>query len=117
MIGGPQLSAFNAITLTKLYGTNQLATRDALPPMAHFSTQTIANGRVYVGTQASLRVYGILPKLLASGGNGQSAAVFTALPIPLQVSAATAYSGGAISGRPLPLAIEAKMAASVLPRL
>jgi len=98
VIGGPQLSAFNAITLTKLYGTNQLATRDASPPMAHFSTQTIANGRVYVGTQASLRVYGLLPKLLASGGNGQTAAVFTALPIPLQVSAATAYSGGAISG-------------------
>ncbi len=67
VIGGPQLSAFNAITLTKLYGTNQLATRDASPPMAHFSTQTIANGRVYLGTQASLRVYGLLPKLLASG--------------------------------------------------
>jgi len=98
VIGGPQLSAFNAVTLAKLYATNQLATRDALPLMAHFSTQTIANGRVYVGTQASLRVYGLLPKLLASGGNGQTAAVFTALPIPLQVSAATAYSGGAISG-------------------
>jgi hypothetical protein len=36
--------------------------------------------------------------LLATGGNRQTATVFTALPLPLQVNAATGYSGGAIYG-------------------
>jgi len=58
-ISGKDLFAFNALTLATLYNSSQAGTRDALPPVAHFVTQTVANGKVYIGTQNSLAVYGL----------------------------------------------------------
>lgn len=52
--------AFNASSLATLYSTNQAGTRDKLPSVAHFVTQTVVNGKVYVGTQTTLAVYGLL---------------------------------------------------------
>src|SRR5438094_5127337 len=52
----------DAITLQTLYTSNQAANRrDTLPPLAHFATPIAADGNVFVGTQNSLIVYGLLP--------------------------------------------------------
>jgi outer membrane protein assembly factor BamB len=51
VISGPQLYAFDAVSLQLLYGTDQAPNnRDTLPPVGHFVTQTVANGKVYVAT-------------------------------------------------------------------
>ena len=48
------LLAFDAATLRRLYTSSQL------PPTPHFATQMTANGKVYVGTNISVVVYGLL---------------------------------------------------------
>jgi subtilase family serine protease len=59
--GGNTLFALDAITLVTLYNSNQAASsRDTLPPLAHFATPIAADGQVFVGTQNSLVVYGLL---------------------------------------------------------
>jgi hypothetical protein len=69
-ISGGSLYAFDASTLRMLYNTNQVKTRDALPAISHFATQTVANGRVYVATRTTLEAYGLFQHLvLVSGGN------------------------------------------------
>jgi hypothetical protein len=61
-ITGPSLWAMDAITLKKLYTSDQAANgRDTLPPLAHFATPIAADGKVFIGTQNSLVVYGLLP--------------------------------------------------------
>src|SRR5437016_343459 len=60
--GARDLWAMDAITLQTLYTSNQAANRrDTLPPLAHFATSIAADGKVFVGTQNSLIVYGLLP--------------------------------------------------------
>src|SRR6266403_1641451 len=55
-----QLLAFDAVSLKLLYTTNQAPNgRDTLPPIGHFATPTVANGKVYVGTRNSLEAYGL----------------------------------------------------------
>jgi hypothetical protein len=58
-MNGQSLWAMDATTLKKLYTTNQNS-RDFLPPLAHFVTPIVADGRVFIGTQNSLVVYGLL---------------------------------------------------------
>jgi outer membrane protein assembly factor BamB len=56
------LWAVNAQTLTLLYTSQQAANgRDKVPPLAHFATPIVADGKVFIGTQNSLVVYGLLP--------------------------------------------------------
>jgi hypothetical protein len=44
----------------KLYTSGQAANgRDLLPAVPHFSNFVVANGKVYVGTNNSLVVYGL----------------------------------------------------------
>jgi hypothetical protein len=89
-----QLFAFDAVSLKLLYTTNQAPNgRDTLPPVGHFVTQTVANGRVYVGTRNSLEAYGLFHVVTVTGGNAQTATVFTALPAPIKVHAANPYNG------------------------
>jgi hypothetical protein len=97
-IVGTTLNAFDATTLKMLYNSNQAGTRDRLPPIAHFVTQAVANGKVYVGTQQNLTVYGLLHQLKSTSGNNQSATVNTTLPVALQVQAADPYTGQTFPG-------------------
>jgi hypothetical protein len=93
VISGPLL-AFDAVSLNLLYATNQApGGRDTLPPVGHFVTQTVANGRVYVGTRNSLEAYGLLQAVTVTGGNAQTATANTPLPAPIQVLVANPYNG------------------------
>ncbi len=89
-----QLLAFDAVSLKLLYATSQAPNgRDALPPIGHFVTQTVANGRVYVGTRNSLEAYGLFHIVSVTGGNAQTATVATTLAVPIQVQASNPYNG------------------------
>jgi hypothetical protein len=90
---GGNLYAFNATNLQMLYASNQVKTRDGLPTLGHFVTPTIANGRVYVGTESTLAAYGLFQVLNITGGVGQTATVGTSLTYPIQIQANDPYSG------------------------
>jgi hypothetical protein len=103
-INGTQLSAFNACIsqnpcqgfapLQLLYTTNQAAGgRDKLPAVAHFATQTVANGKVYVATQTTLEAYGLFHTPVVTAGNGQTGPAGTALPVPFTVNVPNPYTG------------------------
>lgn len=98
---GGQLSAYDASNLLLLYKSNQSGTRDTLPPTAHFASQTVVNGRVYIGTQTSLEVYGLFSTLNIVQGNNQTAAVATTLPVTLKVKALDSYEGTPVAGIPV----------------
>ncbi len=98
VIEGSQLWALDAVSLKVLYNTSQSGTRDLLPAQPHFSTQTVANGKVYVGTQTSLMVLGLLPSLAVASGNNQSAPATTTLPVALQVQLTDPYTQQVIPG-------------------
>jgi Bacterial Ig-like domain (group 1) len=93
------LSAFNATTMAEIYNTNKNPGRDQLLATPHFATPLVANGKVYVGTQTELQVYGLLPALNTSTGNNQTATVQT--QINLSAQAANPYTGVGISGVPV----------------
>ncbi|MBZ5617020.1 MAG: hypothetical protein LAO23_23735 [Acidobacteriia bacterium] len=58
---GPNcLQAFDAITLKRIYSAAQSGGRDALPSLPHFAQLLEVNGKVYVGTNSSLVVFGLL---------------------------------------------------------
>jgi hypothetical protein len=93
VISGPGLYALDAVTMNLLYSTNQAANgRDKLPAVGHFVTQTVANGRVYVGTKTSIEAYGLFNVVHVISGNNQSARVGTALSQPIQVQAFNPYN-------------------------
>ena len=93
--GGNSLLAFDASNMNQpaLYANATLGT------LAHFNTPTIANGHVYVGADLSLQILGLLSNLQPTSGNGQSATVLTAFPVPLQVAATDAYTNAPVVGK------------------
>jgi len=97
--GAKDLFALDARTLQILYKSTQAANgRDLLPPLAHFATPIAADGKVFVGTQNSLAVYGLFPDLSVVGGNGQSGMVASTLPVQLSVQAIDPYTGSVFPG-------------------
>jgi len=59
---GAVLHAYDATTLNELYNSNQAANnRDNFGAGNKFITPTIVNGKVFVGTQNSVAVFGLLP--------------------------------------------------------
>lgn len=92
-----ELSAFNVWpNINELYNTQEVSGRDALGTAPHFATPVVTNGKVYVGTQTELKVYGLFPTLNPSSGNNQTATVNT--PITLSVQATNPYSGAGVAG-------------------
>src|SRR5260370_14386541 len=61
--GGPAiLAAYDAVNVgMELYSSRLLYTRDHAGGAVKFAVPTVANGKVDVGTQAELDVYGLLP--------------------------------------------------------
>ena len=90
------LRAYNANDLsTPLYASNQAGPRDTAGGGIKFSTPTIANGLVYLGTQTELDVYGLL-----GGAGGASPTVGT----PTGPAVARAASTPARPSRAIPVA-------------
>jgi hypothetical protein len=59
-----QLRAYSASSYgDELYTSDQAGPRDALGPAVKFSVPTVADGRVYVGTQNALVIYGLRAEL------------------------------------------------------
>jgi hypothetical protein len=98
VISGPQLLAYDATSLKQLYRTGASGTRDVLPPVAHFATQTVVNGKVYVATQNSLEAYALFHVVNITGGNNQTGTVQTALAQPIQIHVANPYTGQPLPG-------------------
>lgn len=92
------LTAFNASTLQtnliEIYDTQQNSARDALGEAPHFVTPLVVNGKVYVGTNTEVKVYGLFPELNPTAGNSQSGTVNT--PISLTAQAVNPYTGAGI---------------------
>jgi len=97
-ITGTNLAAFNATSMQLLYTSNQNKARDAMPAVAHFVNQIVANGKVYVATQTTLTVYGLFKSLTLTGGGNQSSPVLTSLPLPIQAQVTDPYSGVGLPG-------------------
>ncbi len=66
------LRAYDASNVaTELYDSNQNRARDLLGNYVKYSAPTVANGRVYAGTQNSLAVYGLFGPAATNAASGQ----------------------------------------------
>jgi len=59
-LNGGNLTAYDALTLKVLYQASQSNGRDSLPTLPHFGQLMQVNGKIYVGANSSLVVFGLL---------------------------------------------------------
>lgn len=93
-----QLSAFDASKMVEIYNTSQAGTRDTLGNTPHFVVPSVADGKVFVGTQTQLVVYGLMPVISGVSGGNQTGMAGTTLPTPLAIHAADPYTGAPLAG-------------------
>src|SRR6516162_3077835 len=55
------LHAYDATSLRELYNSNQFGALDQLGAAVKFTVPTVTNGHVYVGSQYSVSVFGLIP--------------------------------------------------------
>ena len=100
------LHAYDATNLqNEFYNTNQNATRDAPGAAVKFTVPTVANGKVFLGTQSQVSAYGLLVGFGVSASPVQQSIVpGTSAVFTVQVSEYSNFNGTVnfgISGLPL----------------
>jgi hypothetical protein len=101
--GAVVLHAYNADDLSQeLYNSTQAGSRDLMGNAVKFSVPTIADGEVFVGTQSTIEIFGLLgvnaaPRGPAHGGSGTAAALFLGPVVPSAKPTAVATASGSTS--------------------
>ena len=94
------LGAFNASNLQPLYGSPASGTH-AVAPGTSLNFPMVVNGKVYLGTQVNVTVFGLFAKMKTFSGSNQKGAPGSKLPQPLRVRVIDAYTGNASVGVPV----------------
>jgi hypothetical protein len=96
--GAVVLHAYNADDLSQeLYNSTQAGSRDVMGKAVKFSVPTIADGQVFVGTQSTIEIFGLLggntPRGPAHGGSPAATLLLSPVVPSVKSAAAAAASG------------------------